>query len=116
VNPEDWCEAVAVELDRLADVPTDVLWRIVTRDGACMALVPGEPGWPEFTGQPLTDRELAARTCAGCPVRDACLEVEFRTAGADGLGVWGALGEDDRRTVFSLWLARRSEDRGGERR
>jgi WhiB family transcriptional regulator, redox-sensing transcriptional regulator len=117
VNPEDWRESVAAGLDRLADVPTDMLWTVVTRDGACMALVPGGPDWPEFTGQPVTDRELAARICAGCPVRDACLELEFRTAGADGLGVWGALNEGDRRAVYPLWLARRAGDGpdGGER-
>ncbi|MGX7825724.1 WhiB family transcriptional regulator [Actinokineospora sp. 24-640] len=121
VNPDGWLESVVAGLDRLADVPEDVLWTVVTRDGACMSLAPGEPGWPEFSGQAVTDRELAARVCAGCPVRDACLELEFRTAGADGLGVWGALGEDDRRAVYPLWLARRAEseqdDRtGGERK
>lgn len=110
VNPDDYFEVLAAELDRYAHVPTDVLWEIVTRDGACMALyVAGDE--PEWSGDDLTDRELAARICAGCPMRRECLELELRTAGATTTGVWGALCDDDRRAVFTVWLDRRR--RGG---
>ncbi|WP_035288769.1 WhiB family transcriptional regulator [Actinokineospora spheciospongiae] len=106
----DYIEQFAAELDPVADLPENVLWRIVVRDGACMAIY-AEGQAPPFTGNESTDRELAAQVCAGCPVRAECLELEFRTAGPDGLGVWGALNEDDRRAVYPVWLARRS---GGE--
>jgi WhiB family redox-sensing transcriptional regulator len=44
---------------------------------------------------------LAARLCAGCPVRRECLEFELRTAGADTVGVWGGLSEDDREAIYA---------------
>lgn len=98
MNPEE----IAASLDHLVVLPEDVLWRIVTTDGACMDVFP-----EQFTGEPESDRELAALTCAGCPVRAECLELEFRTAGLPGFGVWGALNEEDRRAVYPQWLARR---------
>jgi WhiB family redox-sensing transcriptional regulator len=108
----DYFEDIAAGLDLQADVPDDVLWERVTTDGECMRLyVTGQA--PEFSGDVHSDRELAARVCAGCPVRGECLEVEFRTAGHLSLGVWGALNEEDRRAVYPLWLARR-ERRGRE--
>ncbi|MFD9739291.1 WhiB family transcriptional regulator [Umezawaea sp. NPDC059074] len=106
MNPDDYFEVIAAELDRYADVPDDVLLEIVTRDGRCMWLVEnGEE--PEWQGEYLSDRELAARICAGCPVRRECLELEFRTAGDQTVGVWGALCDEDRRAVYPVWLARR---------
>ena len=57
-------------------------------------------------GEELTDRELAQRTCAGCPVQDECLELELRTAGEDTTGVWGALTDDERRELYPHWLRR----------
>lgn len=107
VNPEDYWETLAAELDRYAAVPDEVLSEIVTRDGACMQLF-AEDSAPDFTGDAVSDRELAARVCAGCPVRRECLELELRTAGEFTLGVWGALNEEDRRAVYPVWLARRA--------
>ncbi|MBW4717887.1 WhiB family transcriptional regulator [Saccharothrix sp. SC076] len=65
---------------------------------------------PPWAGADMTDRELAARMCSGCPVRAECLEVELRTAGATTLGVWGGLSADDRRALYLLWAQR--GDRG----
>lgn len=74
-----------MRLDRLRRVPLAVLTELVLRDGACMWPVhAGEPSW--LTEQ-LTDRELAEQLCGGCNVRDACLEWDLRTAGADTVGV-----------------------------
>jgi WhiB family redox-sensing transcriptional regulator len=112
VNPDDYFEVIAAELDRYADVPDDVLLEIVTRDGRCMWLVTNDEE-PEWQGEFLSDRELAARICAGCPVRRECLELEFRTAGDQTVGVWGALCDEDRRAVYPVWLARRQR-RGRE--
>jgi WhiB family redox-sensing transcriptional regulator len=67
---------------------------------------------PTWTGDKATDRELAAKICAGCPVADECLELEFRSTGLTTLGVWGALAEDDRRATYLAWLQRRE---GGQR-
>jgi WhiB family redox-sensing transcriptional regulator len=39
-------------------------------------------------------------------VRDECLELELRTAGADTVGVWGALPEQDRRALYPHWRQR----------
>ena len=99
--------AIAGRLDWLAAVPDEALAGVVTRDGLCFwAFRRGDV--PAMTGQDAADRELAAWLCAGCPVVDQCLELELRQAGADTVGVWGALPEDDRRAVYRAWLARRA--------
>lgn len=108
VNPGEFYEVIAANLDRFAAVPDEVLLEIVTRDGRCLWLVPGDDEVPEWHGEALTDRELAARLCAECPAQLACLEWELRTVGAATVGVWGGLSQDDRRALFPVWLARRS--------
>jgi WhiB family redox-sensing transcriptional regulator len=93
-------------------VPDAVLWEIVTRDGSCMWL--SRVGLnPQWSGDELTDRELAARICGGCPVRLECLELQLRTSGDQTLGVWGALPAQHVRAVHPVWLARRRGDRLG---
>jgi WhiB family transcriptional regulator, redox-sensing transcriptional regulator len=89
-------------LARLRRVPTGVLAQIVTDDGACMKVSTddGPPCWLHHAG---SDRELAARLCAGCPVQPECLALELRTFGEQTVGVWGALGEDDRRALVPYW-------------
>lgn len=95
----------AAELDALADVPDAVLERQVAAHGLCLwEITNGDP--PEWTGQDTPDRELAARLCAGCPVRRECLEYELRTAGTDTVGVWSGFTEDDRRALHTVWRAR----------
>lgn len=95
---------IAWRLDRLRWVPREALAEIVERDGLCMwVFTDGAPLWE---GEYLTDRELAATMCAGCPVQDECLELELRTAGEQTLGVWGALPEDDRRALYPHWQQR----------
>jgi len=110
-DPDEYFTQVAAGLDGLADVPDAVLFEVVTRDGACMLLhrLDLEPEW---TGDDLTDRELAARICAGCPVRRECLELELRTSGEETLGVWGALPAEDVRALYPVWRSRRRR-RGG---
>lgn len=111
VNPDDFFEEIAAGLDRFEQVPDDVLWEIVTREGSCMWLYQLDLE-PEWTGNALTDRELAARICADCPVRRECLELELRTSGDQTLGVWGALPAEDVRAVYPVWLARRGRQTG----
>lgn len=108
----DWLNEIAARLDRLRQVPTDVLADVVMRDGACMWCY-GEGDPPPLTGSDIPDRELAARICAGCPVQDECLELELRWAGAETVGVWGALSDQDRKALYPLWLAR-GHDRAHE--
>ena len=112
MNDEEIFEEIAARLDDLQGAPIVTLSDLVTREGACMRIHVSteEPTW---MGDKATDRELAATICAGCPVPDECLELEFRTAGFSTLGVWGALAEDDRRTAYLAWLQRRE---GGESR
>ncbi|MEU5262431.1 WhiB family transcriptional regulator [Amycolatopsis sp. NPDC021455] len=108
----DAYEEIADRLDRYATVPTDVLAEVVTRDGLCFWAF-DRSEMPELTGVDAPDRELAAAMCAGCPVIDECLELELRSAGADTVGVWGALADTDRRAVHQVWQMRRE---GGEQR
>jgi WhiB family transcriptional regulator, redox-sensing transcriptional regulator len=98
--------AMAARLDRLQQVPTDVLNAVVVRRGLCLwGLWPTvEPDWE---GCAPSDRALAERLCEGCPVIDQCLELELRTAGASTTGVWGALPEDDRRVLHPIWQRHR---------
>jgi WhiB family redox-sensing transcriptional regulator len=106
-RPDDdrWLIEIAWRLDRLRWAPRPVLAELVTRSGACMELsADGDlPLWDE---EYLSDRELAAVLCAGCPVRDECLELELRIAGDQTVGVWGALSDDDRRALYPHWLQR----------
>lgn len=105
-----WSVGIAWRLDRLRWVPRAVLAEIVWRDGTCMwVFTDDEPSW---LNEHLTDRQLAAWLCAGCPVQEECLELELRTNGGRTVGVWGALSEDDRRAVYLHWLERgeRAED------
>jgi WhiB family redox-sensing transcriptional regulator len=115
-NPEHDLQARAAELDALELVPDDVLRVLVTRDGSCMALYQHDQQ-PDWSGDELTDRQLAARICAGCPVQRECLELELRTSGAGTVGVWGALPAEDVRELYPVWRSRRdqSTDQGGER-
>jgi WhiB family redox-sensing transcriptional regulator len=98
-------EDAVPELDALAVVPDADLARRVGVYGRCLwEITCGDP--PEWSGQSSPDRELAARLCAGCPVRRECLDLELRVAGADTVGVWGGLNEDDRRALYAVWRSR----------
>jgi WhiB family redox-sensing transcriptional regulator len=99
-----WLIGIAWRLDRLRWVPNVLLDEVVQRDGLCLSSCADvEPDWQD---EPLTDRELAAVICSGCPVQDECLELELRTAGLATVGVWGALSDDDRRELHPHWLQR----------
>ena len=101
-----WAAEIAGRLGRLRQAPAAVLATLVRRDGACMRPLTGaEPAWRDAH---LTDRDLAAELCRGCPVQDPCLELELRTAGPDTVGVWGGLPDDDRRDLHRLWLRHRT--------
>lgn len=100
-TPDPRLLAVARRLDRLRRVPSDVLNAIVRQ--SCAQPSSAAPRWLELD---LTDRELAARLCADCTALDVCLELELRTAGANTVGVWGGLSEEDRRALYPLWLTR----------
>ncbi|HEX5404209.1 MAG TPA: WhiB family transcriptional regulator [Pseudonocardiaceae bacterium] len=115
-NPDHDLQARAAELDPLEPVPDDALRELVTRDGSCMALYQHDQQ-PDWSGDEMTDRQLAARICADCPVQRECLELELRTSGAATLGVWGALPAEDVRALYPAWRARRDQaaDQGGER-
>ncbi|MPZ80884.1 MAG: WhiB family transcriptional regulator [Actinophytocola sp.] len=102
----NYFEELASRLDRFEHVPDDVLWDIVTHEGTCTWLYANDLK-PDWTGESLTDREVAARICAGCTARWACLELELRTHGDQAIGVWGALPAEDIRALHPVWRARR---------
>jgi WhiB family redox-sensing transcriptional regulator len=118
LNADEGIERLAAALDALACVPGGVLLELVTRDGSCMELyrLEQEPAWSD---DKLTDREVAARICAGCPVQRECLEFQLRTSGAATVGVWGALPAEAVRELFPVWRSHRRHldagRRGGER-
>ena len=93
---------IARRLARLRSVPTSVLAEIVPDRSACTE-VSADDGPPRWLQEAGSDRELAARLCQGCPVQQECLELELRMFGDQTVGVWGALGEDDRRALVSYW-------------
>ncbi len=115
MNPdrERWLTDIAERLDRLIEIPTDVLADVVMRDGACMQCG-GQGDIPVLTSSESTDRTLAARICARCPVQDQCLELELRWAGKESVGVWGSLSEQDRRALYPLWRSRGHSEAGEE--
>jgi WhiB family transcriptional regulator, redox-sensing transcriptional regulator len=100
--------AIAARLDRLRQVPTEVLSTVVVRRGLCLwGLWPAvEPDWEDCAP---SDWALAERLCEGCPVIDHCRELDLRTAGASTTGVWGGLPEDDRRALHRVWQQRRRQ-------
>lgn len=49
------------------------------------------------TGAALEQLERAKHICRGCPVIDTCLEWAIETN--QDAGVWGGLGEDERRSL-----------------
>lgn len=108
-----WIERAVAALDPLATVATEVLEARLRAWGLCLLGPvidePLDPPCPPID-EPYPDRWLAAWLCAGCPVHAECLEVELRGAGADTVGVWGGLTEDDRRALVDLWQAH--PDRG----
>jgi WhiB family redox-sensing transcriptional regulator len=91
----------------LRPVPSKVLADLVERDGACLEVAVDE-GPPRWLFDQRSDRELAARLCAGCPVQLECLELELRILGEQTVGVWGALGEDERRALVPQWRRART--------
>lgn len=111
MTPRDRFQHIADRLDRLANAPTEVLAAIIMRTGSCItAMTSADP--PELTGEDSTDREMAARLCSGCPVQDECLELELRWTGPHTVGVFGALPDEDRRTLYPRWRARRMNGGG----
>lgn len=114
MNRDDYDE-IAEGIDYLAPVPDDVLCEVVTRDGLCFWAFDRDT-MPDLSGEADPDRALAAAACAGCSVIRECLELELRAAGADTVGIWGALAEDDRREVHRVWKWRHVNRRvrGGE--
>ena len=49
------------------------------------------------TGSALAQTAKAIEICGGCPVRAACLEWALETC--QDAGVWGGLGEEERREI-----------------
>ena len=109
---KSWLVEIVNRLTRLGWVPSGLLTEIVARDGACLQISTDDRP-PRWLYENRTDRELAARLCRGCPVQLECLELELRMFGSQTVGVWGALGEDDRRALVPHW--RRSTARSAAR-
>jgi WhiB family transcriptional regulator, redox-sensing transcriptional regulator len=93
--------ARAAGLRRLKDVPDVLLADLVAEHGLVRQPDGGQP-------DEVTDRELAARLCAGCPVQDECLELDLRWMADRTVGAFAGLTEADRRAI---WAATKRADR-----
>ncbi|WP_027930976.1 WhiB family transcriptional regulator [Amycolatopsis thermoflava] len=113
MTPDDYAP-IAKRLDRFAPVSDEVLADIVTHEGLCFWVF-NRDEMPDLSGETEPDRELAAWSCAGCPVVNSCLELELRVAGEQTVGVWGGLADTDRRKVHRFWQWRRQHPQGGAR-
>jgi len=94
-------------LRRLRYVSDGVLAEIVAAEG--LPVRQPDPAGEGGAAAPLggTDRELAARLCAGCPVHDECLELDLRWMADQTVGVFAGLTQDDRRLLHAVWAAER---------
>lgn len=76
------------------------------QDGLCAQTDPAL-FFPEGVGNAITSQvEQAKKICAGCTVRDACLEWALETG--QSAGVWGGLYEDERAPLRRDLVAKRS--------
>lgn len=107
----DVLSAIVTRLTPWRSASNDALAAVVITAGACLddTCDGDRPGW---LFDDTIDHELAALTCAECPVSDACLELELRLFGAAKLGMWGPLGEDGRRALYPAWA---QAEEGGRR-
>ena len=71
-------------------------------DGACLE-VSTDDGPPRWLHEDGTDREFASGFVGVVRSSQECLELELRMFGEQTVGVWGALGEDDRRALVPHW-------------
>lgn len=92
-------------MTRLPDAPdTPMLIRLAPagpgrprrwQDAALCAEVDPDLFFPE-TGEPA---EPAKQVCAGCPVREPCLDYALEHAAIGAWGIWGGMTERDRRKL-----------------
>jgi WhiB family redox-sensing transcriptional regulator len=104
--------ARAARLHRLRDVPDAWLADLVAERG--LVRQPNGPAPEGTTDHDETDRELAARLCAGCPVLDECLELDLRWMADRTTGAFSGLTDADRRVIHAHWAAERAT-KGGTR-
>ena len=63
------------------------------------------------TASALAEIEAAKAVCAGCGVRQACLDFALRTN--QDAGIWGGRSEDERRRLRRRWMAARTAGGSG---
>jgi len=75
------------------------------REHAACATVDNDLFFPVgVTGPAVSQIARAKAVCAGCEVRETCLE--FAIATNQEYGVWGGASEEERRTLRRAWRAR----------
>ncbi|WP_246074461.1 WhiB family transcriptional regulator [Nonomuraea terrae] len=75
--------------------------------GADLLLFFGRPG--ERIDERQAREARATAICGRCPVQQTCLQGAFERN--EGAGVWGGLGEDERRSRRRAWQRRTSYER-----
>ncbi|MDQ1396043.1 MAG: WhiB family transcriptional regulator, redox-sensing transcriptional regulator, partial [Acidimicrobiaceae bacterium] len=75
------------------------------REGAACHSFDTELFFPSGTSGPAeAQTRIAKAVCAGCPVRNVCLE--FAVVTNQEYGVWGGYDEEERRVIRRSWRAR----------
>jgi WhiB family redox-sensing transcriptional regulator len=72
------------------------------KDGSCVGMdqdIFFHP-WNDTPNSRMARERKAKAICAGCPVRDKCLDWSLKVQ--EPYGVWGGVGEDERRKMLRL--------------
>lgn len=101
----DWSE-LGLETERFPSVPEDwaesgFAFRYTAtgwQDQAVCAQIGGDAFFPEEGGGAAGQVAKAKKVCAGCPVRETCLDWAL-ASGLNEPGVWGGLTEHERRPL-----------------
>jgi WhiB family redox-sensing transcriptional regulator len=90
--------------------------QISFREEAACRGMPTDMFYPEaWRAEELARAEAPAKAvCATCPVQEDCLEWAMRNN--ESHGVWGGMGETDRRRLRRGWLLARKIERRREER
>jgi WhiB family transcriptional regulator, redox-sensing transcriptional regulator len=93
---------LSVVITRGFAMPDRVLWLLVIAQAACSTSGLSPDAWYPVSGPAKVARREAAdalAVCAGCRVREECLELALRSGAVGQHGVWGGTVPAERREL-----------------